>query len=116
MSSNFKQRGDTHDFISPTGGTVAGHPVKIGSIILVAKETTVAGALTSGDRVGMFTLKAEGAASGQAMAYGDLVYWDDTAKQVTKTVGSNTKIGVYASATAKASTDVLADVQLVPVV
>jgi predicted RecA/RadA family phage recombinase len=113
VSSNFVQRGDTLDFVAPTGGVTAGLPVKIGSAILIASATVAAGVKTCGYRVGVYDVKAEGAASGQDMAFGDLVYWDDTNKRVTKTSSSNTKIGFFANTTGKASTDTVARVCVV---
>lgn len=60
---------------------------------------------------GVFDLKYTVAAT---IAAGDLIYWDNTAKNVTKTVGSNTKIG-YATEAA-ASGAATARVRLVPTI
>jgi predicted RecA/RadA family phage recombinase len=116
MSNNFVQKGDAVDFVVPTGGCTAGLPVKIGSMILVASVTAAVGETVAGYRTGVFDLTAEGAASGQAMTFGDLVYWDNTNKRVTVTSTGNTKIGVFASTTDKTTTATTARVCLVPTV
>jgi predicted RecA/RadA family phage recombinase len=54
----------------------------------------------------VFDLLAEGAASGQDFAQGDLVYWDNTAKRCTKTTTSNTKIGAAMAAKVSTATTV----------
>ncbi len=87
---NFVQPGDSLDLIAPSGGVVAGAPVKIGSIIAVPAITAPVGATFSGAVTGVFDLAA---ATSQAWTQGVLLYWDDTAKNFTTTVGSNQKAG-----------------------
>lgn len=60
---------------------------------------------------GVFTLTAEGAASGQAISAGGLVYWDDTNKRCTATSSGNTRIGraTLAKTTTATSVTVLLD-------
>jgi predicted RecA/RadA family phage recombinase len=87
-----------------------------GGCLLVGKMFGVAqkaGAI--GDTVGLvtegvFDLPYSVAAT---VGVGDAIYWDDTAKNVTKTVGSNVKIG-YAVAAA-ASSAALLRVKIYPV-
>jgi predicted RecA/RadA family phage recombinase len=43
---------------------------------------------------------------------GDRVYWDNTAKEATKTVGSNTLIGVAVEPVSNAATDIVGRVRL----
>jgi predicted RecA/RadA family phage recombinase len=59
------------------------------------------------DLVGVFSLPK---ATGATWAIGDTIYWDNTAKNCTKTSASNTKVGVaYASA---GSADTVGEVRL----
>lgn len=61
---------------------------------------------------GVFTLpKATG-----AINEGATLYWDNTAFNVTTTVGSNTKIGVCANVGGRISAATTVDVRLVPTI
>lgn len=44
--------------------------------------------------------------STDVMAPGDVVYWDDTAKNITLTVGANTKVGIVTEAAGNGVTEV----------
>lgn len=90
--------GDVIDFTAPSGGTVSGRAVLIGSLFVIPVTSNVAGDTVAGHRTGVFDHAAEGAGSGQAWAVGDELYWDDTAKVFTKTTTSNTKRGVAVAA------------------
>jgi predicted RecA/RadA family phage recombinase len=61
---------------------------------------------------GVFTLpKASG-----AISEGVIVYWDNTAFNVTTTASGNTKIGVCANVGGRASGDTAIDVRLIPTI
>jgi len=87
---NFVQPGNSLDLIAPSGGVVAGAPVKIGLIIAVPAIAAAVGATFAGHVTGVFDVAA---ATSQAWTQGALVYWDDTAKNFTTTAGSNQKAG-----------------------
>jgi predicted RecA/RadA family phage recombinase len=92
---NFSQQGDVLDLTAPAGGVVSGTGYLIGAAFVVAVADAAAGLPFPARIAGVFTLPK---VSAQAWTEGALVYWDNTAKNVTTTVGSNTKIGVAAAA------------------
>ncbi len=96
--------GEVIDFTVPSGGCTSGVGVKIGSLFLIAVTTNLQGDVAAGHRSGVFDHVAEGAGSGQAWAVGDDIYWDNTAKRMTKTSTDNTKVGVAVAAKATAAT------------
>ena len=97
---NFIKPGDTLTFTAPAGGVVSGTPYLIGSILVVAATSAAAGAQFEGMDEGVFTLpKATG-----AWTEGAILYWDNTAKNVTTVSTSNTKIGYAAAAQASGDT------------
>lgn len=75
----------------------------------VASATYANGAVGEFAVEGVFTLPKVAA---QAQAEGVAVYWDNTAFNVTTTVGSNTKIGVVASVGGVLAADAFVDVRL----
>lgn len=107
---NFIQPGNTVSLIAPSGGVVSGNGYLIGALFVVALHSAAAGAAFEGVTEGCFTLAAEGAGSGQAIAQGALVYWDNTEKRCTATATNNTKIGC--AITAKITTATAVDVRL----
>ena len=58
---------------------------------------------------GVYDLKK---VASQAWAAGDKIYWDNTAKNTTKTLTSNTLIGVATEAVAGGATDLIGRVRL----
>ena len=90
---------------APSGGVVSGSPVLIGSKLFGVPQTTAAqGTLFGLMRKGQFDMKAEGSASGQAWAAGDDIYWDNTAKQMTKTSSGNLLVGTATAVKATLAT------------
>lgn len=87
---NFIQRGDTLTFPAPAD-VASGGVVQAGAIIGVANGSATLGAPVDVDVVGVFSLPKVAA---DAFAVGDVLYWDATAKLVTKTASGNTKLGV----------------------
>lgn len=105
---NFSQKGDILDLVAPSGGVVAGVLYVLGKIAAVAAATVAEGETFAGVVEGVVELpKATG-----AITEGATVYWDATAKNVTTTSTSNTKIG-YAVA-AQLSADATVKVKLIP--
>lgn len=88
---NFVQNGDALDLIAPAGGVVSGGFYLIGGLLVCAATTAAAGEIFVGDRKGVF--KDAPKTTAQAWAQGAVLYWDDTAKKFTTTVGTNTKVG-----------------------
>jgi predicted RecA/RadA family phage recombinase len=86
------------DITAPSGGTTSGVGVLIGKIFGIAITSNVAGDTCAVETDGVYDHTAEGAGSGQAWAFGDIVYWDDTNKRLTKTSASNTRVGVAVAA------------------
>lgn len=80
-----------------------------GAVFAVAFADAANGATVVGHRNGVFTLAK---ATGQAWTVGALLYWDDTAKNVTTTSTSNTLIGF--ADVAAGSSDTTGDVFLTP--
>ena len=87
--TNFNHTGDTATVIAP--GTVAsGAGVKVGSIFGIAAYDAVLNDSLEVARKGAYDI----AKDASVFAQGDLVYWDDTAKKATSTVGANLLIGM----------------------
>ena len=100
---NFIQHGDSLTVPAPVGGTISGNAYLIGSLFGVAATTQAAGADVVLKTTGIFELPKT---SALAIALGDAVYWDDTAKVVNKTAAANTLIGYATRAAANPSATV----------
>jgi predicted RecA/RadA family phage recombinase len=87
---NFIQRGDTLTIPAPAD-VLSGGVVQMGAIVGVANGSATQGAPVDVDVVGVFSLPKVAAT---AVAVGDVLYWDATAKLVTKTATANTRLGV----------------------
>ena len=96
---NFVQPGDTLTLPAPYD-VLSGGGALVGSIFGVAAEDALSGADVDLVVEGVFTLPKT---SALAIAIGDHVYWDDTAKVVNKTSGGNTLVGVAVSVAANPS-------------
>lgn len=102
---NSIQEGEVLALAAPYA-VASGGGALIGAIFGVAVTALANGETGSFQLEGVYTLpKATGAATLGAKAY-----WDNTNKNVTATVGSNTLIGVFVAA--YASGDTLANVRL----
>jgi len=97
--------GDTVD-LTLTAAVASGEGVLTGKLFAVAKTAGKVGDVVSFDARGVFTLPAEGAASGQAFAVGADVYWDAANKRCTVTSTSNTLIGHAVAAKSTTATEV----------
>lgn len=86
---NYVQRGENLTVAAPYA-VASGAGVLLGAIFGVAAEDAASGATVDIATFGVFTLpKATG-----ALSVGDALFWDNTAKVVTKTATGNTRIGV----------------------
>ena len=102
----FVQQGDTVPFTAPYN-VPAGGGALVGSLFVVAVAAVLTGARGQGVRRGVVDMAK---ATGVAWTEGVKLYWDNTAKNVTATVGSNTLIGVASQA--QASGDAIGRVTL----
>ncbi|MDR6952300.1 putative RecA/RadA family phage recombinase [Ancylobacter sp. 3268] len=94
---NFVAPGDTLDLTAPAGGVVSGTAYLLGALVAVANFSADAGVKVAFSRRGVFTLPK---ATGQAWTEGAVLYWDNTAKNFTTTVSTNTKAAVAVAAAA----------------
>jgi predicted RecA/RadA family phage recombinase len=105
---NFVRPGETLPYTNNTGAALAsGDGVLIGKRLGVATDVIANGAIGELRVRGVVSLPKLGT---DAPAQGDLLYWDNTNKRLTTTVGTNTAAG-YA-ATAAASGDATVNVHL----
>lgn len=106
--NNFVKPAEVITFTAPTGGVVSGTGYLIGALFVVATISTAVGTQFEGCVIGEVILpKAAG-----AWTEGQLVYWDNTAKNVTTTSTSNTRIGCAAQVGGQASGDTTGAVRL----
>ena len=107
---NYIQDGDVLDLIAPYD-VASGAGFLIGAIFAVAAVAALSGAAVRGRTRGVYDLKYGVAA---AASVGDVIYWDNTNKNVTKTSSGNTKMGVCVQAAG--SGDATMRVRLVPTI
>ena len=91
---NYVQPGNTITLTAPYA-VASGDGLLVGSIFGVASGTAALGETVEAALTGVYDLKK---VASQAWAAGDKVYWDNTAKVCTTTVGTNTLIGVAVKA------------------
>ena len=92
---NFVKSGDNLTLAAPYD-VLSGGGFKVGNVFGVAANDTLSGANVECEVEGVYDL----AKDASTFAQGDLAYWDDTAKKVTSTVGSNLLIGAVEVAAA----------------
>jgi predicted RecA/RadA family phage recombinase len=102
MATNFVQPGETLTLAAPAD-VLSGAGVLIGSIFGIAQGDALSGALVDITTEGVWTMPK---VSALAIAVGDVLYWDNTAKLVNKTASGNTRIGLAVSAAANPSATV----------
>jgi predicted RecA/RadA family phage recombinase len=105
---NYVQPGNTITLTAPYAVT-SGDGLLVGAIFGVAAGTAILGDPVETAVEGVYDLKK---VASQAWAAGDRIYWDNTAKQTTKTLTSNTLIGVATEAVAGGATDLIGRVRL----
>lgn len=93
MANNYNGEGDTIPVAAPHN-VVAGRIVIVGiQLFGVATANVASGDMATLKRGGRWTFGKVNAVSTSGVA-GDIIYWDNTNSQVTKSATSNTKIGV----------------------
>lgn len=91
MSTNQKQADAANlTLVAPSGGVVSGTAYLIGSIFGVALKSEAAGEDVVIQTQGVYALPVK---SSDVVAQGDVLYWDDTAKELTKTASGNYRVG-----------------------
>lgn len=104
----YVQPGNTITLTAPYA-VASGDGLLVGSIFGVAAGTAAIGEAVEAALTGVYDLKK---VASQAWAAGDKVYWDNTAKEATKTTTSNTLIGVAVVAVAGGAGDTIGRVRL----
>lgn len=109
--NNLKQAGgDVVTLTAPAGGVVSGTPVKIGQLFVVPIVTAAVNERFAARVTGVFELVKD---AGTAWTEGELVYWDDVAKNVVDASGSVAgKLLIGVAAADATSGAVLGDVWL----
>ncbi len=105
---NYVQPGNTITLTAPYAVT-SGDGLLVGSIFGVVAGTAALGDPVETALEGVYDLKK---VASQAWAVGDKIYWDNTAKNTTKTLTSNTLIGVATDVVAGGATDLIGRVRL----
>ena len=105
---NYVQPGKTITLAAPYAVS-AGDGLLVGAIFGVATASATIGEAVEAALVGVFDLKK---AASQAWSVGDKVYWDNTAKETTKTATSNTLIGVAVEAVSNGASDTVGRLRL----
>ena len=105
---NYVQPGNTITLTAPYAVS-SGDGLLVGSIFGVAAGTAALGEAVEAALTGVYDLKK---VASQAWAAGDKVYWDNTAKEATKTTTSNTLVGVAVVAVAGGASDTIGRVRL----
>jgi predicted RecA/RadA family phage recombinase len=97
---NYRQDGDVITVPAPSGGTISGKLVVIGSLVGIAQITAA-----EGESVPLVTkgVNEYPKTSALAIAIGDKVYWDSTANVLNKTASGNTLVGIAVEAAANPS-------------
>lgn len=105
---NYVQPGNFITLTAPYA-VASGDGLLVGAIFGVASSTAALGEAVETAVEGVYDLKK---VASQAWAAGDKIYWDNTAKNTTKTLTSNTLIGVATEAVAGGATDLIGRVRL----
>ncbi len=105
---NYVQPGSTIALAAPYA-VASGDGLLVGAIFGVAAGAAANGDSVEAALVGVYDLKK---VASQAWSVGDKVYWDNTAREATKTTTSNTLIGVAIEAVAGGAGDTIGRVRL----
>ena len=105
---NYVQPGHTVPLPAPYAVT-SGDGLLVGAIFGLATASAGAGESVEARLVGVFDLKKT---ASQAWAIGDKIYWDNTAKEATKTATANTLIGAAIEAVGSGSGETIGRVRL----
>lgn len=88
---NFLTDGNILEATAPSGGVTSGQPLKVGNLVGVCAKAAAQDEKVAVALCGVFSGLPK--ATGTAWNQGDVLYWDDTAKNFTKTSSSNTLAG-----------------------
>lgn len=103
--NNAVSSGNTIEIAAPAGGLTSGQPILVGAMVGISHSTYAEGETAVINLCGAYTVAKAGS---QAWAAGAKLYWDDTNKVFTTTVGSNVAAGfAWASALSAAATGVV---------
>ena len=105
---NYVQPGKTITLAAPYA-VAAGDGLLVGAIFGAATAAAGNGEAVEAVLVGVFDLKKT---ASQAWAVGDKIYWDNTAKEATKTLTGNTLIGAALEAVGNGATETIGRVRL----
>lgn len=113
--NNYISPGKNVTVVMPYART-SGQGAKVGSIFGVAYATYASGATGVLVTEGIFTGLTKASGTGENWAQGDILYWDDTNKNLTKNSTGNTRVAVVIGAlgTAGTGTTAAGEVKLVP--
>jgi predicted RecA/RadA family phage recombinase len=102
------QPGNTITLSAPYA-VASGEGLLVGSLFGVAIANAALGEPVEAVLVGVIDLKKT---ASQAWGVGDKLYWDNTAREVTKTAAGNTLIGAAAAAVGNGSGETLGRIRL----
>ena len=105
---SYVQPGNTITLAAPYA-VASGDGLLVGAIFGVATASAANGDPVEAVLVGVFDLKK---VASQAWSAGDKVYWDNTAKETTKTATSNTLIGAAIDAVGNGAGETVGRVRL----
>lgn len=105
---NYIQPGNTITLTAPYAVT-SGAGLLVGSVFGIASGTAANGESIEASLTGVFDIAKVGS---QAWAQGDKIYWDNTARNATKTATGNTAIAVAIEAVAGGAADTIGRVRL----
>lgn len=103
MKNCIQQEAKILTLIAPSGGVVSGSVYKIGELIVVAMISAAEGAKFQGVVEGVFELTK---VTLDDVAAGDPLFWDNSAKKLTKTAAANRLVGAAIEAADDAATTV----------
>lgn len=89
MSNVQVQRGQILDFTA-TAAVTSGAPVLVGGLLNIPQTSAAIGEKYAGATEGVHELTKESTA---VLAVGDLVYWDDTAKEIDVSASGRFEVG-----------------------
>lgn len=92
---------------TPGGAVEGGTVVVLGDKVYVAKRDIAAGELGTLDGAGQYRFKKDETTAFATV--GVVIYWDDTANEVTATEAGNERIGTITEAALAADTHVVCD-------
>lgn len=104
----YVQPGNVLALIAPYA-VASGDGLLVGALFGIAVATADNGEPVEACMVGVFDLKKTGS---QAWSPGDKVYWDNTAREATKTATGNTLIGVAVAAVGNGAGETVGRVRL----